>query len=106
MAQHWGRIGANLSENEGVRSECKKFGENSIQMAPVSTICDEYCSQDTQSTTVQSVANVVNASLAENTQGTPPRSENIFKTHSVNLRFKTSFFPKIVTGPFNTRHHR
>ena len=44
MAQHWGRRGANVSENEGVRSECKKFGENSRQMAPVSTICDEYCS--------------------------------------------------------------
>ena len=43
VAQHWGRRGANLSENEGVRSECKKFGENSRQMAPVSTICDEYC---------------------------------------------------------------
>ena len=44
VAQHWGRRGANLSENEDVRSECKKFGENSRQMAPVSTICDEYCS--------------------------------------------------------------
>jgi len=44
VAQHWGRRGANSSENEGVRSECKKFGENSRQMAPVSTICDEYCS--------------------------------------------------------------
>jgi len=43
VAQHWGRRRANLSENEGVRSECKKFGENSRQMAPVSTICDEYC---------------------------------------------------------------
>ena len=43
MAQHWGRRGANVSENEGVRSECKKFGENSRQMAPFSTICDEYC---------------------------------------------------------------
>ena len=43
VAQHWGRRGANLSENEDVRSECKKFGENSRQMAPVSTICDEYC---------------------------------------------------------------
>ena len=62
-------------------------------------------SQDTQSTTDQSVANVVNASLAENTQGTPPRSNNIFKMHSVNLRFKTSFFPRIVTGPFTTRNH-
>ena len=43
VAQHWGRRGANVSENEGVRSECKKSGENSRQMAPVSTICDEYC---------------------------------------------------------------
>ena len=32
-----------MSENEGVRSECKKIGENSRQMAPVSTICDKYC---------------------------------------------------------------
>ena len=44
VAQHWERTGANLSENEDFRSECKKFGENSRQMAPVSTICDEYCS--------------------------------------------------------------
>ena len=44
MAQHWGRRGAHLSENEGVKSECKKFGENSREMASVSTICDEYCS--------------------------------------------------------------
>ena len=43
LAQHCGRRGANVSENEGVRSECKKLGENSRQMAPVSTICDEYC---------------------------------------------------------------
>ena len=43
VAQHWGRRGAHLSENEGVSCECKKFGENSRQMAPVSTICDEYC---------------------------------------------------------------
>ena len=34
-------------------------------------------SQDTQSTTDQSVANVVNASLAQITQDTPPRSENV-----------------------------
>ena len=32
-----------MSENKGVKGECKKFGENSRQMAPVSTICDEYC---------------------------------------------------------------
>ena len=42
-APHWGRRGAHLSENRGVKSECKKFGENSRQMAPVSTICDEHC---------------------------------------------------------------
>ena len=34
-------------------------------------------SQDTQSSTDQSVAKKVNASLAEITQGTPPRSENM-----------------------------
>ena len=33
-----------MSENKGVKSDCKKFGENSRQMAAVSTICDEYCS--------------------------------------------------------------
>ena len=43
MAQHWGRRGGHLNEKKGVKSECKKFGENSRQMAPVSTICDEYC---------------------------------------------------------------
>ena len=42
-AQHWGRRGAHLSENKGVKSECKKSRENSRQMAPISTICDEYC---------------------------------------------------------------
>ena len=36
-AQHWGRRAAHLSENR-----CKKFGENSRQVAPVSTTCDEY----------------------------------------------------------------
>ena len=41
MAQHWGRRGAHLSENKGVKSECKKFRENLRQMASVSTICDE-----------------------------------------------------------------
>ena len=35
--------GAHLSENKGVKSECKTFGKNSRQMTPVSTICDEYC---------------------------------------------------------------
>ena len=34
-------------------------------------------SQETQSSTDQSVANIVNASLAEITQGTPSRSENV-----------------------------
>ena len=62
-------------------------------------------SQETQSTTDQSVANVVNTSLAENTHGTTPCSNNIFKMHSVNLGFKTSFFPRIVNGPFTTRNH-
>ena len=33
-----------LIENKGVKSDCKKFGETSRQMASVSTICDEYCS--------------------------------------------------------------
>ena len=42
-AQHWGRRGAHLSENKVVNSECKKSRENSRQMAPISTICDEYC---------------------------------------------------------------
>ena len=42
-AQHWGRRGAHLSENKGVKSECKKFGENLRQMASVSVICDEDC---------------------------------------------------------------
>ena len=44
VAQHWGRRGAHLSENKNVKSECKKFGENSRQMASASTIFDEYCS--------------------------------------------------------------
>ena len=35
--------GTHLSENKGVKSECKKFGKNLRQMAPVSTICDKYC---------------------------------------------------------------
>ena len=35
--------GAHLSENKGVKSECKKFGENLRQMASVSVICDEDC---------------------------------------------------------------
>ena len=31
-AQHWERRAAHLSENKGVKRECKKFGENSRQM--------------------------------------------------------------------------
>ena len=34
-------------------------------------------SQETESSTDQSVANMVNAALAEITQGTPPRSKNV-----------------------------
>ena len=34
---------AYFSENKGVKTEYKKFGENSRDMASVSTICDEYC---------------------------------------------------------------
>ena len=34
--------GAHLSEKNDVKSECKKFGKNSRQMAPVLMICDEY----------------------------------------------------------------
>ena len=47
MAQHWGRRGAHLSENKGLRSECKKFEVNlrqNLWLASVSTICDEDCS--------------------------------------------------------------
>ena len=43
-AQHWGRRGAHLSENKGMKSESKKFEENSRETASVSTIYDEYCS--------------------------------------------------------------
>ena len=31
-AQHWERRAAHLSENKGVKGECKKFGENSRKM--------------------------------------------------------------------------
>ena len=44
VAQHWGRRGAHSSENKGMKSKCKKFGENSREAASVSTICDECCS--------------------------------------------------------------
>ena len=40
--KHWGRRGAHLSENKGVKSECRLFGENSRETVSVSTICDEY----------------------------------------------------------------
>ena len=43
-SEHWGRRGAHLNENKGMKSECKKFGENSRETASVSTIFDEYCS--------------------------------------------------------------
>ena len=32
-----------MRENKGMKSECKKTGKNSRQMALLSTICDEYC---------------------------------------------------------------
>ena len=38
-----GHIGVRTRVYKGVKSECKKIGENSRQMAPVSTICDEHC---------------------------------------------------------------
>ena len=33
-----------MNENKGMKSECKKFRENSRETASVSTICDGYCS--------------------------------------------------------------
>ena len=39
---NWGRRGAHLSENKGVKSECRLSRENSREMVSVSTICDEY----------------------------------------------------------------
>ena len=53
---------------------------NAVQLAVAEAMKAQWPaapSQDTQSSTDQSVANIVNASLAEFTQGTPPRSENI-----------------------------
>ena len=53
---------------------------NAVQLAVAEAMKAQWPaapSQDTQSSTDQSVANIVNASLAEITQGTPPRSENI-----------------------------
>ena len=44
MAQHWAWRGAHLSDNNGVKIECKKSVENLRQMASVSTIFDEDCS--------------------------------------------------------------
>ena len=41
-AQHWGWKGAHFSDTKGVKSVSKKIAENSRQMAPVLTICDEY----------------------------------------------------------------
>ena len=43
-SEHGGRRGAHLSEKKGMKSACKKFGENSRETASVSTISDEYCS--------------------------------------------------------------
>ena len=42
-----GKERGHISENKGEKSECKKFGKNSRQMAPISTICDECCSLNT-----------------------------------------------------------
>ena len=53
---------------------------NVVQLAVAEAMTAQWpaaLSQDTQSSTDQSVAKKVNASLAEITQGTPPRSENI-----------------------------
>ena len=53
---------------------------NAVQLAVAEAMKAQWPaapSQDTQSSTDQSVANIVNASLAEITQGTPPRSKNI-----------------------------
>ena len=53
---------------------------NAVQLAVAEAMTAQWPaapSQDTQSSTDQSVAKKVNASLAEITQGTPPRSENI-----------------------------
>ena len=50
---------------------------NAVQLAVVETMKVQWPaapSQETESSTDQSVANIVNASLAEITQGTPPRS--------------------------------
>ena len=38
VAQHWGRRGAHLSENKGMKSESKTFEENSRQTASVTSI--------------------------------------------------------------------
>ena len=44
VAQHWGREEHIWVRTISVKGEYKKLGENSTQMASVSTICDEYCS--------------------------------------------------------------
>ena len=38
VAQYWGRRGAHLSENKGMKSECKKFEENSRETGSVTSI--------------------------------------------------------------------
>ena len=38
VAQYWGRRGAHLSENKGMKSECKKFEEHSRETASVTSI--------------------------------------------------------------------
>ena len=38
VAQYWGRRGAHLSENKGIKSERKKFEENSRETASVTSI--------------------------------------------------------------------
>ena len=50
---------AHLSENESVKSECEKFG-----MAPVTTICDEYCRSNNTHFAFSFSANVDGKELA------------------------------------------
>ena len=53
---------------------------NAVQLAVAEAMKAQWPaapSQDTQSSSDQSVANIVNASLAEITQGTPSRGENV-----------------------------
>ena len=44
-----------------MKRECKKFGENSRQMAPVSTICDEYCSSSWISSKIDRLCHVTHS---------------------------------------------